>query len=233
MLQAEYHFSNPSTYEGYPPACSATFRYFHLPPCYKDHTIMMNVFLGTANINAINISILDFQIWQHFNSNWTSPHVQKLVDVPEVPVRQLYKHMINMSEPVHSFTITDDDKDPSLVWTILTHLWTYTWTIDMIFVVSIGVYCFKRFWFRPATPKCQPYSPVTLWHAILDDDVEVAPIYRSKGTVEEPRRPHKNYDLCIEWEATRLESHCKQPALSKGVPITRSLAPKAKIQRMQ
>ena len=92
--------------------------------------------------------------------------------------------MINTGEPVHSFTIRDADKDPSLIWTILTHPGTY-----------IGTYI--------ASPNCQLYFPVSLWHAIVDDDVEVAPIYRSWGTVEEPRRPHKNHDLHIEQEATR------------------------------
>ena len=55
---------------------------------------MMNVSLDTANINAINISTLDYRMWQHFNSNQTSPHLQKLVNVPEGPVTQLYRHMI-------------------------------------------------------------------------------------------------------------------------------------------
>ena len=82
---------------------------------------MMNISLDTANINAINISTLDFRIWQHFSSNWTSPYLQKLANVPEVPVTQLYKHMIDTSEPVNSFTIKDVDKDPSLMWTILMH----------------------------------------------------------------------------------------------------------------
>ena len=96
------------------PACSATSRYFHLPPHYEDHTIMMNVSLDTVHIIAINISTLNFDI----NSSWTSPHLQKLADVPEVPVAQLYKYMINTSEPVHSFTIKDNDEDPFLIWTI-------------------------------------------------------------------------------------------------------------------
>ena len=74
---------------------------------------MMNVSLDTANINVVNISTLDFRIWQHFSSNWTPPHLQKLATVPEVPVIQLYKHLIDTSEPVHSFTVKDDDKDPS------------------------------------------------------------------------------------------------------------------------
>ena len=192
---------------------------------------MINVSLDTANINAINISTPDFRIWQHFNSNQTSSHLQKLAYVPEFLVTQLYKHIINISEPVHSFTVKDGDEDPFLMWTILIHHGTYIGTIGMIFAACIGVYCFKRFWFRPATPRYQPYSPVSLWHAIVDD-VEVAPIYRSGGTIEEPRRPHKNHDLCIELEASQLESHCKQPALLKEVPITRPLAPKAKIHVM-
>ena len=50
--------------------------------------MMMNVSLDTANINAVNISTPDFRIWQHFNSNWTSSHLQKLGNVPVVPVTQ-------------------------------------------------------------------------------------------------------------------------------------------------
>ena len=58
-------------------ACCATPRYFHLPPHYEDYT-MKNLSLDTANINAINISTLDFWIWQHFSSNGTPPHLWKL-----------------------------------------------------------------------------------------------------------------------------------------------------------
>ena len=101
------------------PACSATSRYFHLPPHYEDDTIMMNVYLDTTNINTINTPMLDFRIWQHFSSNCTPSHLQKLTNVPEVLVEQLYRHMINTNEPAYSFTIKDDDKDSSLIWTIL------------------------------------------------------------------------------------------------------------------
>ena len=51
-----------------PPACSATSRYFQLPPHYADHTVMMNVSLDTTNINAIDFSAPDFRIWQHFKT---------------------------------------------------------------------------------------------------------------------------------------------------------------------
>ena len=66
------------------------------------------------------------------------------------------------------------------------HPGTYMGTIGMIFAVCKGVYCFKRFWFRPVTPKHQPYSLVSLSHTIVDDDVKVAPIYRNRGTVDKP-----------------------------------------------
>ena len=51
-LQQPFHIQRLSL------ACSATSRYFHLPPCYEDHSIMMNVSLNTVNINAITISTL-------------------------------------------------------------------------------------------------------------------------------------------------------------------------------
>ena len=35
--------------------------------------MVMNVSLDTTNINAINISTLDFRIWQHFSRYWTQP----------------------------------------------------------------------------------------------------------------------------------------------------------------
>ena len=59
----------------------------------------------------------------------------------------------------------------------------------MTFIVCIGVYCLKSFLCRPAIPMHQPYSLVSSQHAMLDDDVEVAPIYRSGGMVEKSVRP--------------------------------------------
>ena len=105
----------------------------------------MNVSLDTANIKAINISTLDLRISYHiYHSNWMSPHLQKLANVSEVPVTQLYNCMINTSEPVHSFTIKDDGEDPSLIWTILMHPRTYIGTFATIFAVCTGVYFFKN-----------------------------------------------------------------------------------------
>ena len=115
--------------------------------------MVMSKSLDTVNINDINISTLDFRLWQHYSSNWTQSHLQKLKNVPDMPVAQLYRDLINASEPIHSFTIKDDDEDSYLIWTILKHPRTYIGTIGMIFAVWIGVYCFKRFWIGPATSR--------------------------------------------------------------------------------
>ena len=187
---------------------------------------VMNVSLDTANIDVINILTLDFRIWQHFSRNWTHPHLQTLTNIPEVPVTQLYRDMFNANEPIHSFTIKDEGEDSSLIWKILKHPGTYIGAIGMIFTVCIGVYCFKGFWIRPATSQHQPYFPVSLWHAIVDDDCRGSIHLQKQRQGWKPRWLHRNHDLCIKWEAERPMSDCKQPALAKGVPISRSLAPK-------
>ena len=57
-------------------------------------------------------------------------------------VTQLYRDMIDASEPIHSFTIKDDE-DSFLIWTILKHTGIYIGTIRMIFVLCIDVYCLR------------------------------------------------------------------------------------------
>ena len=212
------------------PAWSVTSRYFHLPQITRN-TLWWQTSLWIPQI-LMQLTSQPQTSGYGSISTVTGPHfhLQKWTTLPEVPVAQLYTYMIDISEPVHSFTINkDDDKDPSFIWTILMHPGTYIGTIRMIFTVCIGVYCFKRICFRSATPRHWSYFPVSSWHAIADNNVEIAPISKSEGTFKEPRRPHMNNDLHIEWEATRLESHCNQPVLSKGVPITGLLAPEAKI----
>ena len=68
-LQQPFHILRLS------PACSATSRYFHLTPHYEDHSMVMNVSLYTAYMNAIYISSLDCRIWRHFSRNWTPVHL--------------------------------------------------------------------------------------------------------------------------------------------------------------
>ena len=48
-----------------PTACSATSPHFNLPPQYETTSLEVNIYLDMANLHMINISSLDFHIWQH------------------------------------------------------------------------------------------------------------------------------------------------------------------------
>ena len=43
-----------------PQACCATSQHFHLPPCYENHQMMINISLNTANLNTMNILSAEF-----------------------------------------------------------------------------------------------------------------------------------------------------------------------------
>ena len=62
----------------------------------------------------------------------------------------------------------------------------------------------------------------------MDDDVEVAPIYKHDGKDPQPTRPCENHGLAIEHLPTWPESRCKQQSLV--VPVQGSLEEPSKIQ---
>ena len=46
-----------------------------------------------ANLHMINISSLDFCIWQHLEKHQNESQLQHLASIASVPVGQLYSHM--------------------------------------------------------------------------------------------------------------------------------------------
>ena len=175
-----------------PPACSATLRQ---PTPTLWGSCGNHACVNWYNKSQyINISTLDFCIWQHFDSKWTIAHMQKLADVPKVPITQLYKHMLSQSETILPFEINRDMEGPPLTWEHITQPGTCIGTIGMILATRVGICCLKRSCFRPATLRHWPYSPVSSWNTIVDDDVEAAPIYRGRAMVEKPVRSHNNHD---------------------------------------
>ena len=70
-------------------------------------------------------------------------------------------------------------------------------------------------------------------YTIVDDDVEVAPIYRHDGKDPQTTRPHENHGLAIEHLPTCPESQCKQQSKSLVVPVQGSLEKSSKIQGTQ
>ena len=144
----------------------------------------IHVSLKRTNLNLFNISAPNCCIWQHIGGNCSATHIQKLTNVLVIPLTQLHRHLIDLSKPILQFEINrnSEEEGPSLTGEFLTHLETYMGFLG-IFIASIGVYFLKKFLCRPASPRCQPYTPVSLCHATVDDDVEATPIYRSGGKV--------------------------------------------------
>ena len=68
---------------------------------------------------------------------------------------------------------------------------------------------------------CQPLQPGNMQYTIVDDDVEVAPIYRCDGKDSQPTRPCENHGLAIEHLPTQLESQCTATVKVIGSPCTR------------
>ena len=70
-------------------------------------------------------------------------------------------------------------------------------------------------------------------YTIVDDNVEVAPIYRYNGKTLQSTRPHDNHGLAIEHLPTWVEGQCKQQLKSFAVPVSGSLDKSPKVQGMQ
>ena len=87
-----------------PPVCSATSPNFHLPPWYEHQSLAVNISLDIANLNMVNMSSIDFHIWQHIEKHQNETQLHHLAGIPSVPVNQLYKHMVNGTHPITPFT---------------------------------------------------------------------------------------------------------------------------------
>ena len=90
------------------PAYSATLQHFHLPLCYESHEITINISLNTANLNIINISALEFRIWQHLEDHWNGTLLHHLVNISSAPIGKLYKQMVSSNRPINLFMSTDE-----------------------------------------------------------------------------------------------------------------------------
>ena len=78
--------------------------------------------------------------------------------------------------------------------------------IGLLIPAGLGLFCCYFFWCWPARLVCQPLQPGNMQYTIVDDDVEVAPIYRYNGKVLPPTRPCENHGLAIECLPTQMES---------------------------
>ena len=87
-----------------PTACSATSPNFHLPPHYEGPPLEVNISLDMVNLNMINISSVNFYIWQHVEKHQNESQLQHLASLPSVSVGQLYHHMAKGFEHITPFS---------------------------------------------------------------------------------------------------------------------------------
>ena len=92
---------------------------FHLPPHYENSTLDINLSLDLANLHMIKISSLDFHIWQYLEKHQNGSQLQHLVNIPSVPVDQLYKQMVNNIQHITHFTSPEGSTgDTYSIWTL-------------------------------------------------------------------------------------------------------------------
>ena len=195
-----------------PPACSTTSPHFHLPPCCEPPALAVNISLDMANLNMVNISPLDFCIWQHLKDHRNETQLHHLSSIPSVLIAQLYKHMISGIKPITPFTSpTESIDDTDSIWTLFSHhAGVYVMAKGLLIPARLGIFCCYFFWCWPARLVYWPLQPGSTWYTVVDDDVEVAPIYRCNTKAKQPTRPHENHDLHIEQKPTWTGSWQKQ-----------------------
>ena len=213
-------------------ACSATSAHFYLPPRYETLVLDVNISLDMANLQMINITALHFWVWQHLGNNQSDTQLQHLVTIPSIPVHKVYQHLLNSTLQLTPFN-TKPSEDMDSLWSLFTHPGIYISALGSLIPIGIRLFCCYFFWCWPARLVHQPLQPGNTWYTIVDDNVEVAPIYRCDGKAIKPTRPRKNHGLAIEHLPTWSESHNKLQSKSFAVPNQGSLGKSSKIQGMQ
>ena len=140
-----------------PPACSATSPHFHLPPCYDPPALVVNISVDMANLKMVNMSSLDFHIWQHLKDLRNETQLHHLSSIPSIPIAQLYKHVISGTKPITPFTspIQSID-DTGSIWTLFYHTGVYVMAIWLLIPAGLGIFFCYFFWCQPARLACWP-----------------------------------------------------------------------------
>ena len=139
------------------PICSTTSQHFHLSLHYESHQLAINISLNMANLNVMNISFPDFRIWQCLEDHWNGTQLHHLVNIPSVPIDQLYKHMVSSNRPITAFTSMDESiDDTASLWTLFSHTWIYIMAIGSLIPAGLGIFCCFFFWCQPARLAHQP-----------------------------------------------------------------------------
>ena len=110
-------------------------------------TLTVNISLHMANLNMVNISSLDFHMWQHLKDHRNETQLHLLSSIPSVPIAQLYKHMISGIKPIAPFISPEESTgDTVSIWTLFSHTRVYIMGIRLLIPAELGIFCCYFFW---------------------------------------------------------------------------------------
>ena len=103
---------------------------------------MINISLNTANLTRMNISSLEFIVWQHLEEHWNKTQLHKLGDICTFPISHLYKHIITNNGYIILFVKSDKSVDDTApIWTLFSHTGIYIIAIVSLIPAGLGIFC--------------------------------------------------------------------------------------------
>ena len=124
-----------------PTACSVTSPNFHLPPHYEGPPLEVNISLDIANLSMINISSMNFHIWQHLEQHWNESQLQHFASIPSLPVGQLHRHVAKDTQHITPFSPEESTGDTDSIWTLFSHTGVYVMAIGLLIPAGLGIFC--------------------------------------------------------------------------------------------
>ena len=129
-----------------PTVYSATSPIFHLPPQYERPPLEVNTSLDMVNLNIINISSINFHIWQHLEKHWNESQLQHLASITSIPAGQLYSHMAKSIQNITPFSPEESTGVTDSIWTMFLPTGVYVTAIGSLIPAGLGIFCCYFFW---------------------------------------------------------------------------------------
>ena len=86
-------------------------------------------------------------ISQHLENHWNGTQLHHLVNIPSVPIDQLYKHMVSSNGPITPFVTTDESIDDiASIWTLYSHTGIYVMATGLFIPAGLWIFCYYCFW---------------------------------------------------------------------------------------
>ena len=113
--------------------------------------------MDMANLNMVNISSLDFHIWQDLEDHRNETQLQHIATIPSIPVNRIYQHMISGTQ--HIIPLDTADESTGDTDSLFLHTGIYVTAIGLLVPAGLGVFYCCFFWCQPARLVCQPLQP--------------------------------------------------------------------------